>query len=132
MSSDPGELEPREASPIFELPQVKSVETRRTQFIPRRRNFRSALPEVDNAVEFVVATDSSIPARALGPVLVVGETVLTEVAADDDTHYRFVALEPEALEPGAPISLGWSGRPPAESIPTGFRFELPAPSPEEK
>jgi hypothetical protein len=132
MSSDPGELEPREALPIFDLPRTKSVETRRTQFIPRRRNFMSALPEVDNAIEILVATDSPIPVRALGPVLVVGETVLTEVAADDDTHYRFVALEPEALDPGAPISLGWSGRPPAESIPTGFQFEPPPPSREEK
>jgi hypothetical protein len=132
MSSDPGELEPQPDRPTYELPRVTSVETRRTQFAPRRRNFKTALPDVDTAVEFLVVTDGAIPARALGPVLVVGESILTEVAAADDTHYRFVALEPQTLEPGAPISLGWSGRPVAESIPTGFRFELPESAPEEK
>jgi hypothetical protein len=123
MSTDPGELEPRAPGPDLALPEVKTLRTQRTRFEPRRRNFKSALPAVDGAVEFLVETVSPIPARALGPVLYVGETPVTEVTADDETHYRFVALRPSELERGAPISLGWSGRPPEERLRTPYRFE---------
>lgn len=127
MSTDAGQLEPSEPQPEFDLPQVADLRVRRVPLEPaQRRNFTSALPRLDSTVEFVVETDAPIPVRALAPVLYVGETPVTEVSADDATRYRFVALHPDALEPGAPIRLGWSGRPIAESVQTDFRFEKPA------
>src|SRR5687768_3429708 len=41
-------------------------------------------------------------------------TVGVRTSDDDPTHYRFVALQPDALEPGAPLRLGWSDQPPSE------------------
>jgi hypothetical protein len=126
MSTDPGAVEPREPRPPLDLPQVIAVRARRVRFEPpERRNFSSALPRMDSTVEFLVETDAPIPARALAPVLYVGDTPATEVTADDATHYRFVTLRPDALEDGASISLGWSGRPPAERVETAYRFEDP-------
>jgi len=72
-----------------------------------------------------VQTDAPIPVRALGPVLYVGSTPVTEVREDDPTHYRFIALEPDALERGAPLRLAWSGQPPAEDQDIGSRYEIP-------
>ena len=109
MSSDAGAVEPQLPRPDFSLPEIKSVRRRRTRFRPRRRNFESALPDVDDAIEFLVETDGPIPVRALGPVLHVGDAVLTEVEADDETHYRFVALSPEQISPDAPVRPGWGG-----------------------
>lgn len=34
---------------------------------------------------------------------------MTEVKAVDETHYRFLALHPEDLRTGSPISLSWTG-----------------------
>lgn len=111
MTSDPGAIEPQSPTPDFSLPGIKSVQRRPTQFRPRRRNFESALPDVDDAIEFLVETHAPIPTRGLGPVLYVGDAVLTEVEQDDETHYRFVALRPEQLRTDAPVRLGWSGEP---------------------
>ncbi|MBF6221736.1 hypothetical protein IU479_26915 [Nocardia abscessus] len=113
MSNDSGDLEPRQPRPDHDLPRVKSVQSRTTRFTPRRRNFTSALPELDYCVEFLVETDSPIPVRALGPVLHVGDVVLTEVEVYDETHYGFLALGPEKLDLNAPVTLGWSGLRPA-------------------
>ncbi|MGW6981662.1 hypothetical protein ACWGE1_19830 [Streptomyces sp. NPDC054932] len=89
---------------------------------PQHRNFRSALPEGGDAVEFLVETDAPIPARALGPTLHVGDTIMMEVTALDATHYRFLGFDLERLQRGAPIALGWSGDlEPERSTP--FRFE---------
>lgn len=124
MSSDPGEFEAPAPKPAYDLPDVVGVETRRVAHEPpRRRNFASSLPRVEEAVEFLVETAAPIPVRALSPVLYVGDTPVVEVTAVDDTHYRFLGLEPDRLEPGAPLSLGWSGRAETEPRRTRFRFE---------
>lgn len=126
MTSDPGARE-RRPKPDFDLPEVLSVATRATRFEPpQRRNFSSTLPARETTVEFVVETAAPIPIRALGPVLYVGETAVTEVFADDDTHYRFVALRPDELREGEPITVGWSGGRAEERTDTGLRFEGPA------
>jgi hypothetical protein len=111
MATDSSDFDRPEPTPSFELPGIRDVSIRRVQFIsPERRNFKSAMTAVDNAVEFVVETSAPIPIRALGPALFIGDVAITEVTADDDHHYRFVALAPETLEQDARISLGWTDR----------------------
>lgn len=123
MTSDPGELEPPAPRARHELPDVLAVEARLIRYEPpQHHNFRSALPEGGEAVEFLVETDAPIPARALGPTLHVGDAILLEVTALDATHYRFTGFDPARLERGAPIALGWSGDPEPERS-TRFRFE---------
>lgn len=125
MTSDQGQREPRGRRPDFRLPAVLGVVARRTRFEPPvRRNFESRLPALESTVEFLVETDGPFPVRALAPVLYVGDVPVTEVSADDDTHYRFVALSPDDLREGEPVTLGWSGLA-GERVETAFRFEDP-------
>ncbi len=42
---------------------------------------------------------------------------------DDDTHYRFLALRPDDLREGDPVTLGWSGAPAEERVDTGTRYQ---------
>lgn len=130
MTSDPGARE-RRLKPDFDLPRVISVVARPTRFEPpTRRNFSSELPVLESTVEFLVETEAPIPIRALAPVIYVGETAVTEVFADDDTHYRFVAMRPNELRQGEPVTLGWSGTRVEERIDTGIRFEGASGEPE--
>ena len=123
MSNDQGTREPRGRRPDFRLPAVLGVVARRTRFEPpAHRNFESSLPALDNTVEFLVETDGPIPARALAPVLYVGDAPVTEVSAQDETHYRFVAVTPDQLPVHAPVTLGWSGLA-RERVETGYVFE---------
>ncbi len=125
MTSDPGARE-RRPRPRFGLPRPVSVTARLTPFEPpQRRNFESALPRLPRTVEFLVETDAPIPVRALSPVLYVGDEPVTEVVADDDTHYRFIAMRPESLRQGAPMTLGWSGQPASDRVDTGATFDAP-------
>ncbi|MEU7297284.1 hypothetical protein AB0A76_29495 [Streptomyces exfoliatus] len=123
MTNDPGELEPPAPRARHELPDVLSIDTRSIRYEPPQfRNFRSALPEGGDVVEFLVETEAPIPARALGPALQVGTTLVAEVVEVDSTHYRFLAFDPERLAPGARIGLCWSGAP--ETVrSTSFRYE---------
>lgn len=124
MTSDHPERDAPAPRPSSGVPDIVTVEIRRVALKPSpRRNFRSALPSVDDAVEFLVETDRPFPSRALGPALYVGETPVLEVTADDPTHYRFRSLEPDRLQRGAPLSLGWSGKPRSARRTTEFRFE---------
>lgn len=125
MSSDPGARE-RRPRPHFGLPRPVSVTARLTRFEPpQRRNFESALPRLPRTVEFLVETDAPIPVRALSPVLYVGDVPVTEVVADDDTHYRFIAMQPASLRQGARVTLGWSGQPASDRVDTGATFVAP-------
>lgn len=125
MTSDPGTPE-RRRRPRLDLPRVVAVTPRLARFDPPpHRNFTSALPRLERTVELLVETDGPIPVRALSPVLWVGDAAVTEVVAVDDTHYRFVALEPGALRDGAPVTLGWSGAPASERVDTGTSYAAP-------
>jgi hypothetical protein len=124
MTNDPGARE-RRPRPDWMLPRLTSVATRLVSFEPpKHRNFDSALEPV-TTVEFLVETDAPIPARALAPVLYVGDTPVTEVVAQDDTHYRFTALQPHMLREDDPVTLGWSGGAAADRVDAGIRFTPP-------
>ena len=83
-----------------------------------------ALARYDAAIEFTVTTDGPFPVRALGPALYVGQTAVIESEQVEGERYRFLAFEPDALEEGAPIALGWSARS-TDRRETRFRFERP-------
>lgn len=126
MNGDRGRFDEPGRPADYTLPRVRAISTRITSFEPRRRHFTSALPVVPDAVEFLVETASPIPIRARGPALYVGETVVMEVSTDDRRLYRFVALHPKELRPGARISLGWLGGREKDRVNTKFVYEPPA------
>jgi hypothetical protein len=111
---------------LSKLPDIVSLEIRRRHFDPPRRVTRKGVDRlVSDAIEFAVRLSEEFPIRALGPALWVGNEPLTTAEVDGLT-YRFLAFEPDKLEAGAPIALGWSS--PSEARkPTQFRFTLPAP-----
>jgi hypothetical protein len=126
---DTSDRQPPERSPaepdINRLPKVVAIESAlRTYREPRLRTRRSEVVSVDRAVEVTVETDGPIPERALGPVLVIGATEVTESERLGPTRYRFYAYDFEQLKPGSPIRLGWY-RQTNQSRRTGFTFELP-------
>lgn len=124
MTSDQGEREHSRRRPELTLPRVLGVRARQASFEPpSHRNFDSALPRLEDTVEFVVETEGPIPVRALGPVLWVGDSPVTEVRSEDETHCVFVSLRPEELAEGASITFGWSGE--AERLETGYTFTRP-------
>ena len=109
----------------FVMPVVTDIQTQAHKAEARQlSNFKSALPE-DGADTFavVVKTDQPIPVRAMGPVLYVGGTALTEVTEIAPNTYRFVAHRPLDLKPGAPMHLGWPGQPPASGQVSRFQFK---------
>jgi hypothetical protein len=126
MASDQGSRRPDPKRPDFQLPELVDVRIRLVPYNPpRHRNFESELPAREQAVELVVTTDRPIPIRALGPVLYVGRAVVTESEPLEENVYRFLALDPETLEEGRPITLAWSGEPPPRRPRSNLTFELP-------
>ena len=120
-SSQPMAEGPR---PEWDLPEIRNIEIRRILFEPRRpRNFESALASYKEAAEFLVRTSGPIPARALGPALFVGDVQVVESEQVESDQYRFLAFDPDRLEPGAPISWGWINAPEQQRRETEFRYE---------
>jgi hypothetical protein len=126
MASDEGSRLPAPKRPDFSLPELVDVRTRLVPYTPpSHRHFDSAMPAPEQAVELVVTTDRPIPIRDLGPVLYVGRAVITECEQVEENVYRFLALDPETLEQGRPITLAWSGEPPPRRPPRKFIYEGP-------
>jgi hypothetical protein len=128
MAHDPGGRRPDPERADHDLPALRDLQVRRVRFSPpERRNLRSEPTGEHDAIEFVVRTERPIPIRALGPALWVGDVPVTESSEVQEGTYRFLALDPEALRRGAPITLGWTGRPPDRS--TEARFFYPEDEP---
>jgi hypothetical protein len=113
---------------LWELPRVLEVRAEQVRYPePRVYYVGQERREAREAVELLVRTAMELPARALSPALYVGETPVVEYETAGDRLYRFFAYEPEQLQPGAPISLGWPRRP-RRRMATGFSYQ-PAPRP---
>lgn len=125
MSVDSGTRMPDPPRADFSLPQVIDIAIKATSFDPPKlRNFAPSLPPSSDAVEFIVKTDAPIPVRALGPVLYVGTTPVTEVSEIAENTYRFIAPTRKDLRQDAEIALGWTGQKPDAGMRTTFRYRL--------
>ena len=106
--------------PNWEMPEMTDVKIRAAEYRPRAaRNFATPLAEAKDAVEIVVSFKSPPPARAMSPVLYVGDTRLTESEAVDKEgkEMRFWAFDRSKLMEGAPIDVGWMNEaPPASKL----------------
>ena len=123
MFTDASQKLPDPSVPNLELPEVLDIQIRRIPFkAPKLRNFESKLSKYTEAVEFLVRTGGPIPVRALGPALYIGDVPVIDETKVEDTLYRFLAFEIDALEPGAPISWGWMKDPKELWKSTGFRY----------
>ncbi|MBK8258898.1 MAG: hypothetical protein IPK82_40345 [Polyangiaceae bacterium] len=121
-------------SNLTTLPNVVDVQMRvATYSTPKIFFVGSERREVTSAVEITVRTSSPIPARALSPVIYVGDSPVIEMEVTGRNEYKFYALEPTRLQQGAAIALGWSGRAAdrrpgaanlAERVATRFRYQI--------
>jgi hypothetical protein len=110
---------------LWALPEIESLRIERVGYRePRQHVVSGKVVEFSEGVEIAVRTTGEIPIRALSPALHVGDIEVAENEQLDATSYRFFVLDEEALEDGAPISLGWVGHPPPERR-TKFRYEGP-------
>jgi hypothetical protein len=126
MISDSGSRpEQRPQADLWKLPYIQELTIRRIKYSPPETKYiKSPLARYNEAVEFTVTVDEPFQARAVTPILYVGDEPVTEaLATDHKTVYRFLAFEFERLKEGAPISIGWPGQAePREK--TGFEYSL--------
>jgi hypothetical protein len=110
---------------IWRLPEILEVRTAFRRFDPPRRVTRLGVDLfVEEAVEVGVELSEPFEIRALGPALWIGDEPLTIAEGDGPTSYRFLAFEPDALKPGAPIALSWNASD-APRVATKYLFEPP-------
>lgn len=116
----------QEYQDIWRLPEVAALQIRQRHFDPPRRVTIAGKDHLmRDAVEIEIVVSEPFVIRALGPALWVGEEPLTAVDSDGKKTYRFFAFNPDALRPGAPISLSWNA-PHAERKQTKYRYEPPS------
>lgn len=109
---------------LWRLPRLVSVSTRMVTFPEPRTYFvGSERHETGQAIELRVETSEPIPVRAVTPILVVGETAISDYTTEGTKTYKFTAYQPERLRSGAPIRWGWPGHSDKLTI-TRFRFSL--------
>jgi hypothetical protein len=126
MSQDAGETEPVTPGPDWSLPRlVRLTITRSVVEAPRLEYFQSSYPERTDVVELQATFDGPLPGRALPPALYVGDVaVLPHGSAPDANVVRFATQQPDELEDGAEISVGWFNDPPERREPTEYRYHI--------
>src|SRR5262245_22175680 len=131
MGADGGPPVPKPAHiDIWRLPTILKLEARLAHYEPpKRHTTRQGVQAIREAVEVDLYTDGEVVARALSPVLRVGDVVLTWGERLGPMHYRFRAVEPEMsrMAGGQTVELGWPvkrGTPPARRTPGAL--QLPA------
>ncbi len=127
MGIDPGGPPQRhEAVDLWRLPEVQDVRIRRRRFDPPLRVTAQGVDrEIRDAIEIEIRVSEPFVIRALTPVLWVGDESVTMAEADGKNVYRFFAFDPDALKPGASISLGWSS-PDTTRKRTGYEYFPPS------
>jgi hypothetical protein len=102
---------PRQIRPKpWKLPRLVEVHSKLVHFEkPKLYAQDSRLSEANEVVEIVVETSEPFPDNAYGPVLNVGDHVLKDSERIGERTYRFFGYEPDSLQEGSTISLGWFG-----------------------
>jgi hypothetical protein len=119
---------------LWDLPRVLNIDVRLVSYgTPKIFLVGPEKREIRQAVEITVQTAEPIPARAISPVLFVGNAEVVEMEDLGRNRYKFYALEPARLEQGAAIAFGWSderagsrgdGTALAQRTVTNFRYRL--------
>jgi len=106
------------------LPDIRRISFRLARYPePRRIAVGAEVVNLTAAGEVVVEFAEEPPVRALAPAVWVGDVRLTEFYHVDVGAFVFIAPEPDVLEKGAPVHIGWAGSGEGAPVPTEFRFE---------
>lgn len=109
------------------LPGVRNITIRRGRGEPPPQldYFSSSIPDISDVVEFELVLDGPLPARALPPVLYVGETRVFQRRVDPDTYKYTFQAPPNQLKQDEEITFGWFDDPPQRRKSTGVRYRVP-------
>lgn len=114
---------------IRRLPTILKVTAARVRYPePKTYIVGDAVAHAQEGVQVDIYTDEEFVARALSPVLYVGDHPLTESDRIGKNHYRFYGLAPAALQmkKGDPLRLAWSASPTGAKTKTTAHVKLPA------
>jgi hypothetical protein len=112
---------------LWHLPEVSTVIVNRVRYNNAKLRFENGrLVKKFQAIELLLNTSNEFPVRALSPALFIGERILSDFQIVGRNSYKFYAFNPEGLEQGMPIFIGWPGFPKTK-IKTRFllNFERP-------
>jgi hypothetical protein len=108
---------------LWALPRVLAVDFRSVKFdVPRTYFVGRERRQTSEALEIMVRTASPLPIRALSPAIYVGDLPVEDYEVAGHNLYRFLMFDIGGLRAGAPISLGWPGRPVATRIALAARY----------
>lgn len=109
------------------LPNVTNVAFALVDYLPPREvPVNGTLVTYSDAVEILVETDGPIPPLGRSAVLLLGNSIVTDVRALDVNLFAFVAYEYRTFTTGAPLSLVWD-QPSGEIVTTSFTYQPPPP-----
>ena len=112
--------------PDWRLPEVIDIKIRLIPYhAPKLRHFNSKFAKYNEAIEYLVKTEGSIPARALSSALFVDDVKIVEGETVDRNTKRFLSFEFDRLQEDAPILLGLEDDPKELRKRTKFLFHQP-------
>jgi hypothetical protein len=110
----------------YQLPKVLNIRISKTIFkLPNLRFIRSRLEKYENKeiITIFVLFANPLPMRALGPVLYIDNSKITESATLSPTEIKFFVFD-DTLKTDEIIRIGWSDEFPENCIDTGFKYKL--------
>ena len=116
---------PKRPTRRLTLPRIVSLEAHRGRPEPPALEHFKPPPTSDrDAIVFTVQLAGTVPARAYGPALFVGDVEVSASERIGDRTWQFVFSEPERPSP-APRSSGMDRDPPDRRTPTAYRYNEP-------
>lgn len=111
---------------LWHLPDVLDLVVRWVSYEPPKLRYVSPteVAEYTEGIEFEIRTETPLPTRALPPVILVGNEIVGDMEEVGGNRYIFRGFEPDRLNRGAPIALGWPTKP-GQTRETKFRYEPP-------
>jgi hypothetical protein len=107
----------------WSLPRILEVAFRPVKHeVPRIYYVGRERRQTSETVEIMVRTAAPLPIRALSPVIYVGDVPVEDYEVAGRNLYKYLAFNPSALLPGAPVSLGWPGQPVESRIAAAARY----------
>jgi hypothetical protein len=110
---------------LWDLPEIVNVEAKKVRYEPPKQFWvNRQILEVRDGLELLVQLTKPLPIQAITPALYIGDTAVMDYKIEGKNLYRFFVINPEALQPGALIALGWPQLPKEQLAMSNFRFQV--------
>lgn len=110
---------------LWDLPNIVNVEVKPARYNPPKQFWvDQKILEVREGLEILVQLSAPLLPRAKTPALYIGDTPITYYETAGENLYRFIAINPSALQANAPIAMGWPQLPKTQLLASNFRFQM--------